>query len=86
MTFESKNFANFVEVVHNFGRSDVAKKMFIFNTCRLGLMPNLIKKSWTVSNLKSLGPKISVIIFLYFNLKLRTILLPYKRCIIKKRT
>ena len=48
--FESTNFANFVEVVHNFGRSDVAKKMFIFNTCRLGLMPNLIKKSWTVSN------------------------------------
>ena len=48
--FESTNFANFVEVVHNFGRSDVAKKMFIFNTCRLGLMPNLIKNSWTVSN------------------------------------
>jgi hypothetical protein len=24
--------------------------MFIFNNCRHGLMPNLIKKSWTVSN------------------------------------
>ena len=27
------------------------EKMLIFNICRHGLMPNLIKKSWTVSNL-----------------------------------
>ena len=27
------------------------EKMLIFNICRLGLMPNLIKKSWTVSTL-----------------------------------
>ena len=26
------------------------KKMLIFNTCRRGLMPNLIKKSWMVSS------------------------------------
>ena len=26
-----------------------SEKMLIFNTCRYGLMPNLIKKSWTVS-------------------------------------
>ena len=28
------------------------EKMLIFNKCRRGLMPNLIKKSWTVSTLK----------------------------------
>ena len=27
-----------------------SEKMLIFNTCRHSLMPNLIKKSWTVSN------------------------------------
>ena len=49
--FEITNFANFEEVIHNFGRSDddLVKKMLIFNICRRGLMPNLIKKSWTVS-------------------------------------
>ena len=51
--FESTNFANFEEVVHNFGRSDdemiYREKMPIFNICRCGLMPNLIKKSWTLS-------------------------------------
>ena len=39
---ESINFANFEEVVHNFGRSD--HDMLIFNVCRHGLMPNLSKK------------------------------------------
>ena len=42
----------FVGSVHNFGRSDVtlfSDKMFISHICRPGLMPNLIKKSWTVS-------------------------------------
>ena len=29
-----------------------SEKMLIFNMCRHGLMPNLIKKSWTVSTLK----------------------------------
>ena len=49
--FESTNFANFEEVVRNFGRSDdLLKKILIFNICRRGLMPNLIKKSWTVSS------------------------------------
>ena len=50
--FESTNFANFEEVIHNFGRSDddLVKKMLIFNICRRGLMPNLIKKSLTASN------------------------------------
>ena len=28
-----------------------SEKMLIFNICRRGLMPNLIKKSWTVSSL-----------------------------------
>ena len=42
---ESTNFANFEEVVHNFGRSDDdSEKMLFFNICRRGLMPNLIKK------------------------------------------
>ena len=45
--FESTNFANFEEVVHNFGRSD-DEKMLIFNICRYGLMPSLIEKFWTV--------------------------------------
>ena len=27
-----------------------SEKMLIFNICRRGLMPNLIKKSWTVSS------------------------------------
>ena len=53
--FESTNFANFEEVVHNFGRSDddicLVKKMLISHKCIHGLMPNLIKKSWMVSNL-----------------------------------
>ena len=30
-----------------------SEKMPIFNICRRGLMPNLIKKSWTVSNTHS---------------------------------
>ena len=50
--FESTNFANFEEVVNDFGRSDddmICVKMFIFNICRRGLMPNMIKKSWTLS-------------------------------------
>jgi hypothetical protein len=34
----------FVDSVHNFGRSDDDDMMH-----RCGLMPNLIKKSWTVS-------------------------------------
>ena len=42
--FESQNFAIFEEVVHNFG-----EKMLIFYRCIHGLMPNLIKKSVTVS-------------------------------------
>ena len=37
----------FLGSVHNFGRSDDD----IFNRCINGLMPNLIKKSWTVSTL-----------------------------------
>ena len=41
--FESANFANFEEVVHNFD-----EKMLIFNICRHGLIPNFIKKIWTV--------------------------------------
>ena len=48
-----KNFANFEEVVHNFVRSDddiIFEKKLIFNISRRGLMPNLIKKSRTVSN------------------------------------
>ena len=60
--FESTNFANFEEVVHNFGRSDdennyLVKKMLIFNICRRGLMPNLINKSWTVSIVRALLPQ-----------------------------
>ena len=51
--FESTNFANFEEVVHNFGKSksdnDISEKMLIFNICRPGLMLNLLKKSWTLS-------------------------------------
>ena len=31
-----------------------SEKMFIFNICRHGLIPNLIKKSWTVSSVGSL--------------------------------
>jgi hypothetical protein len=45
--FESTHFANFEEVVHNFGWSEddiFSEKMLIFNICRRGLMPNLIKK------------------------------------------
>ena len=42
--FESQNFAIFEEVVHNFG-----EKMLISYRCIHGLMPNLIKKSVTVS-------------------------------------
>ena len=45
--FESTNFAKIEEVVLNFGGSD--DEIIIFNICRCGLMPNLIKKSWTVS-------------------------------------
>ena len=52
--FESQNFAIFEEVVHNFDRSDddiiYSEKMLISNTCRRGLMPNLIKKSVTDSS------------------------------------
>ena len=54
--FESTNFAIFEEVVHNFGRSDDdmiwRKNAYVFPIYAYvrGLMPNLIKKSWTVSN------------------------------------
>ena len=55
--FESTNFANFEEVVCNFGltMTRFSEKMLIFNICRRGLMPNLIKKSWTVFNQRSTG-------------------------------
>ena len=33
----------------NFDATNDSEKMLIFNICRRGLMPNLIKKSWTVS-------------------------------------
>ena len=39
----------FDKVVHNFGKSLFSKKMLISDRCISGLMPNLIKKSWTVS-------------------------------------
>ena len=39
----------FVGSFHNFGRSDFSGKMLISNRCIGGLMPNLIKKSLTVS-------------------------------------
>ena len=45
--FESMNFEMFKEVVHNFGKSDNG-------------MSNLIKKSWTVSNSRSLLFKIDI--------------------------
>ena len=58
------NFANFEEVVHNFGKSksdnDISEKMLIFNICRCGLMPNLIRKSWTVSSLLAKDKKIDL--------------------------
>ena len=44
----------FVGSVHDFGSSDkmtlFSEKILISNKCLHGLMPNLIKKSWTVSN------------------------------------
>ena len=48
--FKSTHFANFVEVVLNFGRSDDLVKKCLFSIyADLVLMPNLIKTSWTVS-------------------------------------
>ena len=50
--FDSTNFANFEEVVHNFGSSDndmIQLKNAYFQYMQTGLMPNLIKKSWMVS-------------------------------------
>ena len=52
---ESQTIVIFEVVVHNFGRSDddiLYQKNPYFNICRCGLMPNLIKKSWTVSILE----------------------------------
>ena len=51
--FETQNFEIFDKVVHNFGKSDkaiVLEKMLISNRCISGFMPNLIKKSWMLSN------------------------------------
>ena len=51
--FESQNFAIFEEVVHNFlglTMTSICEKMLISSRCLRGLMPNLIKKSVTVSN------------------------------------
>ena len=58
--FESTNFTIFEEFVHNFGRVWqwrvlVKKCLFPIYACILGLMPNFIKKSWTlVSSQKSI--------------------------------
>ena len=51
--FESQKFAIFEYVVHNLGSlrmTSFSEKMLISNRCIRGLMPNLIKKSVTVSN------------------------------------
>ena len=51
--FESTNFVNFEElfiILVGLMMTWFIEKMLIFNTCRRGWMPNLIKKSWTVSN------------------------------------
>ena len=41
----------FVGSDHNFGKSDDSEKVLISARYISGLMPNLIKKSWTDSNL-----------------------------------
>ena len=50
--FKSTNFANFEGLfIILVGLTMICfnEKMLIFNKCRLGLMPNFIKKSWTVA-------------------------------------
>ena len=57
--FESQNFAIFLEVVDNFGRSDddmiYREKMPNSNTCILGFNAQLDQKSWTVSTFDPKG-------------------------------
>ena len=67
--FENTN-ANFEDVVHNFGRSDAmmtwfSEKMLIFNICRHGLMPNVSKKSWTVSRVGAFSYLNNLICYFY---------------------
>ena len=50
--FENQKFEIRANIVHNFGKSTMtlfSEKMLISNRHISGLMPNLIKKSWTVS-------------------------------------
>ena len=78
---ESTNFANFEEVVHNFGRSDddnnyLVKKMLIFNIIyyiQTWIDAQLIKKSWMVSSalcfiitFRQLQEKIELAVLLFF--------------------
>ena len=52
--FESMNLAIFEKAVHilvSLRMSLFSEKMLISNRCISGFMSNLIKKSWTVSNL-----------------------------------
>ena len=68
-------FPIFVGSVHNFGKTDddiiqgvlvlalFSEKVLISNRCISGLMPNLIKKSWTDCNIEliqSMGQKIHI--------------------------
>ena len=59
--FEITNFATFEEAVFDLVglmMTDLARKMLIFNKCRHGVIPNLIKKSLTVSTLCDPPPKL----------------------------
>ena len=59
-TYETQNFEIFDKVLHNFGKSDESlfnEKLLISKRCISGLMPNLIKKSWMVSNVTYLLSK-----------------------------